>query len=103
MNMEDIARSASLCGALANPTRLKLIWSVLDGEVKVADLAVLVALSPTATSHHLGVLRKAGLVDTRRDAQTIYYRCSSSEARQLLATLREVLPAAANAAPPLRP
>ena len=103
MNIEDIARSATLCGALANPTRLKLIWRVLDGEVKVADLALLVELSPTATSHHLGVLRKAGLVDMRRDAQKVYYRCRSSEVRQLLATLREVLPAAAANAPPLRP
>ncbi|WP_246779124.1 ArsR/SmtB family transcription factor [Rhizobium sp. BK650] len=101
--MEHIARSATLCGALANPIRLKLIWSVLDGEVKVADLAAIVELSPTATSHHLGVLRKAGLVNMRRDAQKIYYHCSSLEARQLLATLREVLPAAATSAPPMRP
>ncbi|MBI2776544.1 MAG: winged helix-turn-helix transcriptional regulator [Chloroflexi bacterium] len=71
---EDFQRSAVIGRALADPKRLCVLESLAEGEVSVSDLATRVACQVPNMSQHLAVLRAAGLVATRRDGSTVYYR-----------------------------
>ena len=69
---------------MANEKRLMMLCKLLDGEIAVNDLAELVDMSQSALSQQLGKLRALKLVDTRREAQQIYYRLASEEVERLL-------------------
>jgi ArsR family transcriptional regulator, virulence genes transcriptional regulator len=89
--MEAAADQASdLLKALSNRHRLLIICQLIEGEKSVGDLAAFLELRDSTVSQHLALLRKDGLVASRRDAQTIYYSIASEPARALLATLYEV-------------
>lgn len=67
-------RSAVIGRALADPKRLCVLESLAEGEVSVRDLSTRVGCQVPNMSQHLAVLRAAGLVTTRRDGSTVYYR-----------------------------
>ncbi len=70
--IDDTAELMKLAG---NATRLKLLYLLESlNEVSVSDLSELLGVSVSAVSQHLSKLRARGLVSSRRDAQTIYYR-----------------------------
>ncbi|MEU5873485.1 metalloregulator ArsR/SmtB family transcription factor [Glycomyces sp. NPDC047369] len=69
---------------LADPTRLKLMWALLQGEENVACLADLTGARPTAVSQHLAKLRLAGLVTTRREGTFVYYTAADDRVKPLL-------------------
>lgn len=83
-------RASDLLKALSNRHRLLIICQLIDGERSVGDLAEFLGLRDSTVSQHLALLRKDGLVASRRHAQTIYYSIASDPARQLLRTLYEV-------------
>ncbi|HEX5534440.1 MAG TPA: metalloregulator ArsR/SmtB family transcription factor [Actinomycetales bacterium] len=70
---------------LADPTRVKILWALLQGESSVGSLAELVGSSTTAVSQHLSKLRLARLVDSRREGTFIYYSATDEHVRRLLA------------------
>ncbi|PWW00438.1 ArsR family transcriptional regulator [Hoeflea marina] len=82
-----MAEAARLMEMLSQPVRLHILCILLDGERSVLDLARQAGLSQPAMSHHLRKLREAGLVQTRRDAQTIFYSLRGEEARAVLEVL----------------
>ncbi len=82
--------AAGLLSAMANPKRLQILCSLVKGEVAVGALASQVGLSQSALSQHLSKLRAQKLVNTRRDAQTIYYSSSSEAVLKVLGTLEEI-------------
>lgn len=63
--------------ALADPTRRRIIESLADGESAFGDLADQFDMSRPAVSQHLKVLREAGLVHVRKDAQRRIYRLNA--------------------------
>lgn len=67
-------RYASVGKALADPKRLCVLESLAEGELSVRDLATRVSCQVPNMSQHLAVLRSAGLVTTRRDGSTVFYR-----------------------------
>ena len=71
----ELEEAAELFTLASNSTRLKILF-LLDAlkELCVCDLAEMLDVSVSAVSQHLAKLRAYGLVTTRRDAQTIYYR-----------------------------
>ena len=69
---------------LADPTRIKLLWALMQGESNVSCLAELVGASPTAVSQHLAKLRLAQLVRGRREGNFIYYSAADEHVRALL-------------------
>lgn len=73
---ERISEAADVLKAMASDTRLKILCALSESEMPVNQLAELTNQSSSAVSQHLSKLRAAGLVESRRDAQTIYYRCS---------------------------
>ncbi len=82
--------AARLLRALANDKRLMLLCLLVEGERSVGDLNARLALSQPALSQHLKVLRDEGLVDTRRDAQSILYSLVPGPAQRILQTLHDV-------------
>jgi len=82
-----MAREASeLLAAMANEKRLMILCHLLDGETSVNELAELVDMNQSALSQQLSKLRALKLVDTRRDAQQVYYRLASSKVERILQT-----------------
>lgn len=65
--------AAALLKALAHPARLLVMCRLLESESSAGDLQPLTGLSVSALSQHLAVLRELGLVETRRESQTIFY------------------------------
>lgn len=84
------ASAARLLKLLASEQRLVLLCRLLESECSVGELAAYVGLAQSAASQHLAKLRAEGVVATRREGQTIYYRVADPAALQLLDTLREV-------------
>ncbi len=84
---EHSAAAANLLSAMANPKRLMILCCLVKGEVAVGALATKVGLSQSALSQHLSKLRAQKLVNTRRDAQTIYYSSSAESVMKVLETL----------------
>ncbi|GGM26078.1 hypothetical protein GCM10007977_029000 [Dactylosporangium sucinum] len=70
--------------ALAEPTRLRLVWALSTREHSVSDLAELVSAHVAAVSQHLAKLREAGLVTSRRDGTRIFYRAATPHLADLL-------------------
>lgn len=89
--MQSAAEEATeLLKALANRNRLMLLCQLVGGEKSVGELAGLLGIRDAAVSQQLALLRKDGLVASRRDAQTIYYRLASDEAGRVIRTLYSI-------------
>lgn len=84
------SEAAQLLRALANDKRLMLLCLLVEGERSVGELNARVALSQSALSQHLAVLREDGLVYTRREAQAIYYALADGPAQRILETLHAI-------------
>ncbi len=86
----DRQRFAAVGRALADAKRLCVLESLAEGELSVSELSVRVGCHVPNMSQHLAVLRSAGLVTTRRDGSTIYYRLADPrvlEAYRLIQTI----------------
>ncbi|WP_410660530.1 ArsR/SmtB family transcription factor [Amycolatopsis sp. lyj-112] len=82
---EQVHLAAETFRLLADPTRIKVLWALLQGESSVACLADLAGAAPTAVSQHLAKLRLAGLVKGRREGTFVYYSAANDHVRGLLA------------------
>jgi DNA-binding transcriptional ArsR family regulator len=83
--MKRVAADASgLFSVLSNPRRLMILCRLVDGEANVGELASFCGGTQSSVSQHLALLRSSGLVATRRQAQTIYYRLASAPARGIM-------------------
>jgi DNA-binding transcriptional ArsR family regulator len=70
---ELLNRIAEVLKAMADPTRLKILHSLNQGERCVSDILNMVGGSQANVSKHLSVLKRAGLVDSRRDGLNVFY------------------------------
>jgi DNA-binding transcriptional ArsR family regulator len=86
----EIAMAASFLSLMGNRKRMLILDIVSRNETSVGELAVMVDIGQSALSQHLAKMKNAELVQTRRDAQTIYYRSDSEKVRMMLATLYEL-------------
>src|SRR3546814_16231709 len=90
MNIQEMQaaadRATDLLKALASRNRLLLLCHLLDGEKSVGELARLLEVRDPAVSQQLALLRKDGLVRTRRQGQTLYYGLASPKAAKVIAT-----------------
>ncbi|KKE81691.1 hypothetical protein N481_19455 [Pseudoalteromonas luteoviolacea S4047-1] len=94
LKAQDMAQSAEHAEALlklmANKNRLMILCSLLQQEMSVSELNAQVPLAQSALSQHLAGLRKANVVATRRDGQTIYYRIIDDKVTAILAQLYQL-------------
>ena len=82
---------AELFRALAHPARIRALEVLADGERSVGDLQPLVGIELSHLSQQLGVLRRAGLVTTRKVGSSVIYTIRDRELVKLLATARRLL------------
>jgi DNA-binding transcriptional ArsR family regulator len=83
-NEEQVYLAAESFRLLSDPTRIKILWALLQGESSVACLAELADAAPTAVSQHLAKLRLAGLVKGRREGTFVYYTAVNEHVGPLL-------------------
>jgi ArsR family transcriptional regulator len=86
----NAAQAAKLLRALGNDRRLMILCRLTEGERSVGQLQPEVGLSQSALSQHLAVLRDEGIVATRREGQTVWYRIEDPAAMKVVATLAEI-------------
>ena len=82
--------AAALLKSLAHPARLLVLCRLVEGEATVTALQSEGSLSMSALSQHLAKMRDEGIVATRRESQTIWYRIADPRIEQLFATLYEL-------------
>ncbi len=87
---EHASDAAGLMKALGNESRLMILCVLAEGERSVGDLNALIPLSQSALSQQLARLRQQGLVETRRESQTIYYSLSSGPADRVINLLHDI-------------
>jgi DNA-binding transcriptional ArsR family regulator len=84
----DYQREAAICKAFANPTRLQLVGMLERGDRWSTELQAGLGISKANLSQHLGVLKSAGVVGTRRDGKQLYCGLSMPEVKQAMTLLR---------------
>ena len=87
---ENLETAVTLLKALSNEKRLMIMCALYKGELSVGKLEEIIGLSQSALSQHLARLRRDGLVNTRRVAQTIYYSLKNKEVEAILHTLHDL-------------
>jgi DNA-binding transcriptional ArsR family regulator len=80
----QVAAAAMSFSLLADPTRVKMLWALLQSEQDVASLAAAAGCRATVASQHLSKLRFAGLVEGQRHGQRVVYRLRGGHVRALL-------------------
>ena len=89
--MASAAQKASdLMKTLGHKDRLMVLCHLTSGEKSVGELAGLLDIPQSPLSQHLARMRKESLVDTRREAQTIYYSIASGEAERIVSLMHEL-------------
>lgn len=79
-----VATTSALYAAIADPTRLRIVAALRDGELCVCDIAAVVGQSESAVSHQLRHLREQRIVRDRKDGRRRYYRLDDEHVRSLL-------------------
>jgi DNA-binding transcriptional ArsR family regulator len=87
---EHAADAARLMSALGNESRLMILCMLAEGEQSVSNLNELIPLSQSALSQQLARLRREGLVETRRESQTIYYSLGEGPAEKVIQLLHDL-------------
>ncbi|HII92219.1 MAG TPA: winged helix-turn-helix transcriptional regulator [Methanosarcina sp.] len=81
---EDVAISlAELFKALGDPTRVKILFSLMTRELCVCDISAVIGASESAVSHQLKILRTLRLVKYRRDGKILYYSLADDHVEKL--------------------
>ena len=71
---KEAEKQASFCDIFGNAKRVMILWSLFDGEMSVGDIANAIDASLQNASQHLRNMKNNGILTTRRDGQTVYYR-----------------------------
>jgi DNA-binding transcriptional ArsR family regulator len=81
---DAVAVAADTLKLVADPTRLRILWTLLHGEHSVGELASHIGAQPANVSQHLAKLRLARLVRTRRDGNHVFYVAEDAHVRRLV-------------------
>jgi DNA-binding transcriptional ArsR family regulator len=84
---ETARAAAASLALLADDTRLRILWTLMQGEQHVNALAEIVGAKAPAVSQHLGKLRLAGMVSVRREGTFAYYRASDDHISRIVGLL----------------
>ena len=78
--MSSVAvRQAEICKSFSNPTRILILWVLSEEELSVGEIAHAVNASIQNTSHHLRIMKDKGILNARREGQTIFYAIHDRE------------------------
>lgn len=93
----DVAR-ADFLRVLGHPVRVRIIELLRDGELSVGDLQAQLGLDSSGTSQHLGVLRRQGVLETRKVGTSVRYRVRDPRTFQLIDSARQIVSSSLEAA-----
>jgi len=82
---------AEICQTLANPKRLQIVSLLKNGELSVGEMVRAMGVPKANASQHLSIMRQKGLIISRREGTTIYYRLASPKITDACSIMREVL------------
>ncbi len=84
LNESEIDREAQIFKAMADPCRLKILTLLREGELCGCEIMIGVDRPQSSTSHHLSILRDAGLIKERKDGRWSKYRLSEGAVIEML-------------------
>lgn len=87
--VESFQVVAEVFAQLADTTRLRIFWLLCHFETCVVNLSAMMDMSSPAVSHHLRLLKDAGLICSRREGKEVYYRAADTEQTELLHRMLE--------------
>jgi ArsR family transcriptional regulator len=82
---------SELCGALADPKRIMILYALAEGSLNVTEIVKSLGFPQPTVSRHLKTLRERGLVTATREAQSVYYALADKRVIEALDILRVVL------------
>jgi len=82
---------AEFCKMIASPKRLMIIELLAEGEMSVGEIADALQIQHSNVSQHLRVMRSRHVVISRKEGQTVYYRLTRSELREVCAQIRRLV------------
>ena len=86
-----IRRLEQVFFSLADKTRLMILELLTDEELCSCEVMAGLQLTEPTTSHHLGILERAGLVSTRREGKWVFYKLANSQVKSLLVKASAIL------------
>ncbi|MCB0059031.1 MAG: winged helix-turn-helix transcriptional regulator [Rhodobiaceae bacterium] len=87
---DNAARAADFLRTLSHETRLMILCSLIPGEKSVSEMEEFLALRQPTVSQQLARLRSEGLVATRRDGKSVYYRLASPHVEGVIGVLYDI-------------
>ena len=82
---------ADICQTLANPKRLQIVGLLKHGEVSVGEMVKVMGIPKANVSQHLSIMRQKGLIISRREGTSIYYKLASPKITEACSIMRDVL------------
>ena len=80
VELQELAdKQAAICHLFANPKRILILWTLVEGEKSVGEIAEALGSSLQNTSQHLTLMRNQHVLQARREAQTIFYSIVAKE------------------------
>jgi len=76
---------------LGHPVRVRVLELLRNGERSVGDLQAALEIDSSGTSQHLGALRREGLLESRREGTSVFYRVKDPRTFQILELARQIL------------
>jgi len=92
--IELARRQSAICKLFGNPNRMLILWALAEREYSVSEIAAAIDASLQNTSQHLHLMQDRGIVEPRRNGNTIYYRLvrDSTHLCRCLFTTETVVP-----------
>ncbi|BAP15547.1 ArsR family transcriptional regulator [Alcanivorax sp. NBRC 101098] len=84
---DNAVQASQLLKALSHPDRLMLLCRLAEGERSVSELEPLVGVYQPSLSQQLGILRREGLVSSRREGKQVFYQVANQDALAVLEVL----------------
>lgn len=87
---ENIEEASEAMQAMAHPLRLKILCLVGANELNVQEIVDAVGTSQSNISQHLGILRERGILQSRREANKVFYRIEDPRILKMIALTRDI-------------
>jgi len=86
----DIEKTAEKLKAISHPLRLKILCNLAGSEMTVHSIMECTGTTQSNISQHLGHLRDKGIVDSRRDANRVFYRVGDTRILSMIGMMKEI-------------
>lgn len=80
----EVSGLSAFFKVLGDPTRIKMMWALEQGEMCVCDLAVTLGMTKSAISHQLSGLKEAKLVKNRREGKNVFYSIDDAHVSEVV-------------------